>query len=316
MPPVPSLAETRAALEAARRIPIRPLSSLAVCVAAALLIVGPLALAPHARPALLIALAAPLAVGMLQLAVLVHACAHDALFGRPLDRLLGPLLGLPALVPFGAYRQGHLAHHRFTGTARDPAPAPGTVAPSRLLTGLMRLRLLPVFYWAGVYGRYLLYAVLPTADERRGRDIARWGLELGGGLALWALLVADAPARGVVLALGWLGGGVLYEHIFTFTQHLGLRPATAGVHGPRSQTHFARSVRLPGAALVLHFNLHKEHHLAPGLHWQRLPALHAALRAARPDVYHFTDDRIRPWSRRAAPAHRVLSARVGDRRDP
>ncbi len=311
-PPVPTPAEARRALDAARRIPIRRWPSIAVTLSAFAL-VGLSLVAAHHAPLPPAVWALPIAGGMLQLAVVVHACAHDALFGRPLDRVIGALAGALALTPFGAYRRGHRAHHRYVGTDRDPAPAPAQpVAPSALLTGLMRLRVLPVFYWAGVYGRYALYAALPTAEPRRPRVIARWITEAGAGLGLWAAIVAVDVDLGPPLALGWLGGGILYEHLFTFTQHLGLRPDRPGVHGPRSQTHFARSTALPGAAAVLHFNLHKEHHLAPGLHWQRLPALHRALATARPDIYRFTDPRLGLWRRHRGPAHRVMSPRLGD----
>ncbi len=314
-PPIPTLADTRAALQAARAVPIRHGRSAAVCALALGLLVGPMALATVAHGPLIALLCLPAALGALMLAVVLHDAAHGSLFGAPVDGALGVLVGVLTLTPFGSYRRGHAAHHRFSGTARDPTPAPlKPVAPSRLLDALMGLRLLPVFYWGGVYGPYLVYDLLPTAGPRRARHLARWLIEIGVGLTLWFGLAMHAPGAALVLVGGWWGGGILYEHLFTFTQHLGLRPAApAEVYDHRTQTHFARSTRLPLAALVLHFNRHKEHHLAPGLSWQRLPALHAALRARRPDVYRFTDGAVRPWSRRRGEAHRLMSPTVGDR---
>lgn len=318
-PPIPTPDEVRAALREARAAPARPARSAAMVLLCAALCLGPLALAPHITGPLRGLLALPEALGLLMAFVVVHEAAHGSLLGRRLDPIVGTLFGLLALVPFGAYRRGHAAHHRYSGTARDPAPPPpGAVAPSALLTGLMRLRLLPVFYWGGVYGKYLTYDLRPTAGPRRTAHIARSLAEITAALTLWLALDRLRPGALPILALGWLGAGVLYEHLFTFTQHLGLRPAgppdVGDRYSGRSQTHFARTVRLPLSALVFHFNLHKEHHLAPGLSWQRLPALNRALARLRPETHAFTDDRIRPWHRHRGPAHRVMSATVGEPR--
>lgn len=318
--PRPTLAETRAALAEARRAPAprgHAVAALAAALGATTLPLGVMAalstgLGPPLAAWLLVA---PAALGQLALAVVVHACAHRHFVDRRLDGLLGALCGLVILMPFGAYRLGHAAHHDFVGTPRDPSPAPRDPRPSPLLTLLMHLRIVPVFYWGGVYGPYLIYALRPTAHRRRARHVARWAVEYGAALAGWAALALLAPEAGLLHAMAWVGAGVLYEHLFTFTQHLGLRPdRVADRYDLRSQTHFARTVRLPFAGALLHFNLHKEHHLAPGLAWQRLPALHRALAARRPDLYRFTDDRIRPWRRRRGPAHAILRATVGDRR--
>ena len=249
-----------------------------------------------------------LAVAFLYTALVEHECSHGSLpGGRRLNAALGWLAGVLGLCPFASYRAGHRAHHRHLGDPRrDPTVSPQDAPPRRpWLELLYRLRVLPVFYWGGVWWPYVRYRPI-------WRDLAISA----------ALFIAAGPRLAGLLVVGFVGGGVLYEHLFTMHQHIGLR---AAVRLPRAQPAFSlqlprgsrqlaasRSVPLPGSALLFHFNLHKEHHAAPGLPWYRLPALAAALRARRPDLYAWTrGDPALLWARPGS-ARTRLAPRLGD----
>lgn len=263
-------------------------------------------------------LAGPLlAVSLTMLAVVVHECAHRSLFGAKVDTALGLFAGLLAFQPFLSFRRGHGAHHTWVGGApgRDPTPSPrGPAAPNRLLDLALRLRV-PVFYWGGVYLPYLFYDLRPTAGPRRAAHVARHLLDLALIAALHVALARGlgTPTWLVWAGVGFVGAGILYEDLFTLSQHVGLAPdAARDRHSTLAQVGFARSARIPLPALFFHFNLHKEHHLLPRLNYQRLPHLHAALKARRPDLYAFTDDAPGWVRRRRYRSGALLSARAGD----
>lgn len=308
--PIPTAAEARAALAEARAaaVPGWPLTAALLALAAALCALP--ILAALAAPALRWLSAAPAALGVLMAAIALHEAAHGTLFGRRrLDALAGALASLVTIQPFAAYRRGHAAHHHHAGTPRDPTTAPRDPPPqNRALDLALRLRI-PVFYWGGVWAPYLVYDLRPTAAPRRARHLARTALDLAAIALAWTALATLAPAALAPLALAWIGAAILYEHLFTFTHHLGLAPPPGAHHGPRAQTAFARTARLPASTLLFHFDHHKEHHLAPGLPWQRLPALHRALARRRPDVAAFTRDHRCP---RPARAHEAMTPHLGD----
>lgn len=249
-----------------------------------------------------------LAVAFLYAALVEHECSHGSLpGGRRLNAALGWLAGVVGLCPFASYRAGHRAHHRHLGDPRrDPTVSPQDHPPRRpWLDVLYRLRVVPALYWGGVWWPYVRY-----------RPVWR-------DLVISACLLALAgPRLAAALLLGFVGGGVLYEHLFTMHQHIGLRAAVLLPRGheafslrlPRGSRQLAasRSVPFRGSALLFHFNLHKEHHAAPGLPWYRLPALHAALRARRPDLYTWTrEDLALLWARPGS-ARTRLTPHLGD----
>lgn len=55
------------------------------------------------------------------LVILMHEAVHGIMFrDRGLNRWVGFLCGLPAFLSVSAYRMGHLPHHRYERSARDP----------------------------------------------------------------------------------------------------------------------------------------------------------------------------------------------------
>jgi fatty acid desaturase len=87
-------------------------------------------------------------------------------------------------------------------------------------------------------------------------------------------------------------------------------PADQASYTPAQQLNQTRSVRSRLGALILHFDLHKEHHLFPSLHYRYLPVVQRLLRQRRPDLYAYTRETAAPGTRRA---HELLSPTEGDR---
>ncbi len=262
-----------------------------------------------------------LAMAMLLLSLVVHESSHRTLFdGRRVNDVVGFAAGFLTVTPFLSYRRGHVAHHRYLGSSegKDPTASPQKeFRENRALDAILRTGLLPVFYWAGVYGPYLLYDLFPTATDRRPAHVLQW---MANMLAIAALHFAIAWWLGpvpylIAFAIGFVGSAMLYENLFTLNQHIGLLavPQDKPKYSYREQLNFSRSVRIPLAALFFYFNLHKEHHLAPGLNWRYLPVLHRLLRRRHPEIYEFTDEDLAIARRRKMRAHELLTPRVGDR---
>ncbi len=305
-PPVLTDEDLRSVSEEAERTPTRAWSSILLILLGMIGWIGSFWLGSGGWIFLLPAIPL-LALSLTILSITVHECAHGTLLGaRTADSIVGSIAGLFCWTPFFSYRRGHDAHHAWIGTDRDPTPSPrGPVAPNRGLDLLRQVGVFPVFYWSGVYWPYLIY------DLRHGRPVfllanlaAIGGLH--GVLAFWM----GWERYAVFAILGFLGWGILYENLFTLAQHVGLAPVPAGRsrYSPREQANFSRSVPLSAAGIFFHFNLHKEHHLFPGMNFQRLPRIRELLRARRPDLYAFTDEES-GWRRRGRPVHEILSPR-------
>jgi len=212
------------------------------------------------------------------LAALHSSLTHEALHGHPFrNRLLNEaLLFLPLtlFIPYGRFRDTHLAHHRderLTDPYDDPesnfqdpeiwAQMPGW------RRGVLRLN-------NTLLGRVLLGPLLGqicfiAEDWRLARAgeagvMRDWALHgLGLGLVVWITLATATPIWALCLG-GYIGLGLV--KIRTFLEHR----AHQDCHG--------RTVviedRGPLAWLFLHNNLHVVHHLHPGVPWHALPRLY------------------------------------------
>jgi fatty acid desaturase len=226
----------------------------------------------------------PLGIAGTGLAVALHSSlCHEALHGHPTrapwlnEALVWPALGL--VVPYGRFRDTHLAHHRdehLTDPYDDPETNyidPAVWARRRVCwravlrannTLLGRMVLGP---WIGL-GRFLRDDL---ALIRRGDRAVRnaWLRHVPAAALVLAWVVASPmPLWAYGLAV-WIGMALL--KIRTFLEHRAHERASA------------RTViiedRGPLAWLFLNNNLHVVHHIHPGLPWYRLPARYAARRA-------------------------------------
>jgi fatty acid desaturase len=223
----------------------------------------------------------PTMVVVVALAILgawYNSLQHEVVHGHPtpwrgVNTALAALpLGL--VVPFAAYREIHLAHHRAEPlTDPDLDPESFYVSPETWARcGPLRragLRAMSTLAGRMVLGppvgavrcwRRLLSVRSPAALARIAAHVAAVALILLGvraaGLAPWAY----------VLGVAW-GGGAL-SLLRSFAEH---RRAEAGT---------ACAVVRAGwffSLLFLNNNLHHTHHARPGVPWYELPRLHARL---------------------------------------
>ncbi|WP_300541075.1 fatty acid desaturase family protein [Maricaulis sp.] len=205
----------------------------------------------------------------LSFAIVMHDCAHNALFRtRWLNTIAGNWIGGAAVdVPLQLYRDYHLDHHRHAGTGKDPDQVLVKNYPVtrdslrrkfvRDLTGRTGIREVLAAWrapdWKAKAPHLVLHAVLIAA------------LALAGGL--WAY------------ALWWVARIFVYPAI--------MRLRNIGEHGvapdrydpePRLNTHttvarwFERLLVAPN-----HVNYHLEHHMFAAVPPYNLPKLHRLL---------------------------------------
>lgn len=210
---------------------------------------------------------------------------HEALHGHPFPRapwanhaLVFP--GLTLTVPYGRFRDTHLAHHHdpiLTDPYDDPesnyldpqvwARLPAWVralmrANNTLLGRITLGPILGNLLW--IWGEVRLMA---AGNWAVWRD---WALHIAGvGLvALWLAVVSPMGWGGYLLA-AYLGHALL--KIRTYLEHRAHEAA-------RARTVIVED-RGPLALLFLNNNLHVVHHMHPTVPWYRLPALYAQNRA-------------------------------------
>jgi fatty acid desaturase len=227
----------------------------------------------------------------LPLAVIVTAVAiaqfsslqHEVLHGHPFRwRLLNEALVFPALtvvVPYGRFRDLHLAHHHdpsLTDPYDDPESNYLDPAVWGRMTAPLRLILRANNTLAGrmILGPAISTVLLVMQDARairRGEAgvLSAWLLNAAGlvPVLIWLQAAGQMPVWAYLLA-AYLGLSLL--KIRTFLEH-------------RAHEAFrARTVviedRGPLALLFLNNNFHVVHHMHPQVQWYRLPALYRANR--------------------------------------
>ena len=207
---------------------------------------------------------------------------HEILHGHPFrSRLLNETLAFPALnltVPYGRFRDTHLAHHHdpiLTDPYDDPEsnyldPAVWARLP-RIHKALFRFNntLLGRITLGPILGNILWLVTEAKAIRRNDPGLRRdWALHLGGlALVILWLWAAAMPWWAYLLA-AWFGHALL--KIRTYLEHRAHEAA-------RARTVIIED-RGPLALLFLNNNLHVVHHMHPAVPWYRLPALYAANR--------------------------------------
>jgi glucan biosynthesis protein C len=201
------------------------------------------------------ALAAVSGVSLFVLTGLVHEASHF-LLARPvwLNELAGNLAGWALLTPLSAYRAFHLKHHQTTNRDDDPN------AP---LNSRWMLFAGSPFYMMLIHG-YVL-------KNLRGRQLARYLLELGGMIVFLAVLLVFLPSgyrdRAWLLPMAFV---IVMQNVRIVSEHLDL---PAGRYRDTWQLVLPRWL----SRWLLYYDHHLEHHLRPGLHWHELPAYRAEL---------------------------------------
>ena len=206
----------------------------------------------------------------LGLGILVHDCAHHALFERRrTNEVVGQwLAGAPIDVSLAQYRTYHLAHHRHAGTADDPDlpfVASYPVSRASLRRKLMR----------DVTGR--------TGFRDLKRRMARFSFA-----TQWPWLAFHAALLGVLTAVGAPWAYALWWVAELFVYPVVMRLRQIGEHGvvpdrgdsdPRNNTS-TTVVQWWERLLVApnHVNYHVEHHVASGVPPYRLARMHRLLR--------------------------------------
>lgn len=222
-----------------------------------------------------------------------HDCVHGTLVGpRWINTVVGHLVTMPVLLPFGTYRQFHLLHHADTVGPNDPEGPPGDFT-SRAQYLLYHLLLGPGFlamiWWStirGAVGRPPAWA--RTEHSRRALRTA-WVVWLPGVVALGVAAASSDIVRRAWL-YPWLVTLVPVLAFVLLSEHYGgkaddgiLRNTYTIVSNP--VTRFA----------IFNINFHTAHHLLP-----RVPS--ASLRQL--------DAEVRPYAAHTAPGYLAFHTRL------
>lgn len=225
----------------------------------------------------------PLGVALTGVAIALHSSlCHEALHGHPFRcRTMNEAAVFPCLcllIPYGRFRDTHLAHHR-DEYLTDPYDDPES-------------NYLDPEVWDRLPGWGL--AVLRANNTLAGRMI------LGPFIAQWTFLRADwqavragdrrvlvawlwhVPQVAVVLAWVWFAAIPLWAYLLAVWLGIALLKIRTFLEHRAHERASGRTVivedRGPLALLFLNNNLHVVHHMHPEVPWYRLPALYAARR--------------------------------------
>jgi fatty acid desaturase len=230
---------------------------------------------------LLPALSLPLSIALAATTVAFHSSlTHEAIHGHPTRHpwlnaaLVWPALGL--LVPYGRFRDDHLAHHR-DANLTDPYDDPESnyMAPAvfwrlpRPLRALLRANNTLVGRVA--LGPAIAQVAFLSGDWRRMRagDVRvrrAWAAHIAPVSLVLALVALSPMPLWAYLGAVYAGHGIV--KIRTFLEH-------------RAHEHVAgRTVVVEDrgvlALLFLNNNFHLVHHMHPEVPWYRLPGLYFA----------------------------------------
>ncbi len=219
------------------------------------------------------------AVALAALSVALHSSlSHEAIHGHPTRHptlnaaLVWPALGL--LVPYGRFRDDHLAHHmdaRLTDPYDDPESNYWDPAVFHTLPAWARavLRANNTLLGRITLGPAIAQIAFLQGDWRAIRAGERgvrsaWLAHLPAAAAVLALIALSPMPLWAYAAAVYAGHGIV--KIRTFLEH-------------RAHEHSAgRTVviedRGPLALLFLNNNFHLVHHMHPGVPWYRLPGLY------------------------------------------
>lgn len=209
---------------------------------------------------------------------------HEVIHGHPTPWgwLNTAIAGAPLSLwlPYGLYRDEHLAHHEVELTVPGVDPESFYVSPDewahagpvrRTLMRVNRTYLGRILVGPLIGPPRLLLAQLRVALRQREAAV-RWGVHLVLAVAVgWVVFgVAGLPVWEYLVGYCWFGMSVSYTR--SFVEH-------RTVPAPASRSAVVQSNVFFGV-LFLYNNLHHAHHARAGVAWYRLPALARELGSA------------------------------------
>ena len=244
------------------------------------------------------------------LSVLMHDACHGLLSkNKRLNRMLGILTGIPALVSFSAYRSIHLLHHSHARTELDPDDIHRTAPKS-----VSQILVYYVVLLAGIYiylGTVAVVGYQKAKKDQKRKILQEYALLVG----VIALAVVFAPWKAVLLVrlLPLLVAGQL-ANIRGLAEH--------GMTTPNNPFADTRTVISNGFVrfFMSNLNFHIEHHLYPGVPWYNLDRLHTIVKGeeyhAASSVYpgytRFLADFVKATSRGYIPDASLVPAHIRD----
>lgn len=242
------------------------------------------------------------------LSTFVHEACHTLLSKNVrINRLLGFLCGVPALVSVTAYRSIHIAHHTYVKSERDPDNIENSAGKVRPLV--------LVYYMVLLVGIYIYLFTVPVVGFQRGNAETRRKI-----LEEYALMVLLYGAAFVLIPVEYILQLWLYP-LLVAAQLANVRGLAE--HGLTTGGNDFTSTRTVLSNRFVSFfmcnlNYHLEHHLFPGVPWYHLPEVHRLLkdefRAAGASVYtsytEFLIDFFRASWRGIIPNVRLLPAHL------
>jgi fatty acid desaturase len=219
---------------------------------------------------------------------LIHEAIHSLLApSQKTNDLYGRALSILFGAPFFLLRYPHLQHHRINGTIEDRPEYYDSAKRSRWVAAIRYyLNLLFGIYAVEIAGTFL--CLTPRSVLRRVAQLFPKAHPADNSAELFLLKperLAQIRFDAVLVLLFYATSFWLYGRYWWL---LALALAARGIlvsvadnsyhygaslgSGPRSAYNF----RFPLGAGILHFNLHRIHHMHPALPWIGLPAAFAA----------------------------------------
>jgi fatty acid desaturase len=249
---------------------------------------------PH--PLVIVAMVVLIGGQQLALAVSMHEAAHHLMFKtRWANDWAGRwLAAYPVIQDMHRYRRHHLAHHRFTGTERDPdlSLASGFPISAASFARKIARDLFGITGVKALIGSVLMLGGVLVYDvSGNGRKADRTGMTFGAKsrqfiVGLYGVVLAQVALLAILWACGVAWMYLLWAAAWLTTFPLFLRIRSISEHAmtpdPYDALNNARTTRARWWERLLYaplnVNYHLEHHmLVAAPHWQ-LPRLHRLLR--------------------------------------
>ncbi|MGD0190047.1 MAG: fatty acid desaturase [Rhizomicrobium sp.] len=215
---------------------------------------------------------------------LIHEAIHGLLSPfRRVNDISGRLLAIFFGAPFELLRFPHLLHHHLNGTVAD---RPEFYEREKVSHGVATLKFYPVLIF-GIYAVEVAGTFICLMPRQLLRRVAQVFPKAGPSdtrveayllqpqrlmqvridaclvIGLYSLAFWSYGGWWPLLALSIVGRGII-SSIADNSYHYGA-PLGAGARS-------AYNLKLPIGASILHFNLHRVHHVHPTLPWSGLPA--------------------------------------------